>query len=50
LARLATKRPANAKESFVQLLAIRWLAEHANQQGTDKQCGEDLEAYWSPAS
>jgi|GEM_PF-3814462 len=34
---LAGKSPSDAKESFTQLLAIRWLGENAAQLGTHKE-------------
>jgi len=36
LTRLAARAPGDVKESFVQLLAIRWLGEHAGQLDTHK--------------
>jgi hypothetical protein len=36
LVRLAGKAPADAKESLVQLLAIRWLGENVDQLGDQK--------------
>jgi hypothetical protein len=36
LVKLSIKDPASAKESFVQLLAVRWLGEHADQLGARK--------------